>query len=162
MGTTRVSEPKQVGAIKVRKVTRDRKNYGRIEFYPEKKLGIYWTERRTDQFHQRERSWLFDCDTISAVRQYGVTHVGICVEDSTKLLIRVSAFGPEGMEQGVQRKVSNEYVDPRGRRGALCWYVPADLFAVSLPDDEVRQQAMLALMRLKRERITRAKVPEKR
>ena len=153
MADTRVGEAKPDGKTRVRKVTRHRKNYGRIVTYPDKKVTIYWSARRTDQYHNKERSWLIEADTMSAVRLYGVTHVGLEIEDGRKLLTAVATFGPEGMERGVQRKKSADYVDPWGRRGAMCWFTPDALWAVSMPDEETRTAAMLAQMHLKRSRM---------
>lgn len=156
MSDTRVGEAKSDGATRVRKVTRHRKNYGRIVTYPDKKVTIYWSARRTDQYHNKERSWLIEADTMSAVRLYGVTHVGLEIEDGRKLLTAIFTFGPEGLEKGAQRKKSAEYVDPWGRRGAMCWFIPDALWAVSMPDEETRTAAMLAQMHLKRSRMPKA------
>lgn len=153
MSETRVGEAKPDGAARTRKVTRNRKNYGTIVHYPgPDRVSIYWTQRRTDQFHQKEKSWLVEADTISAVRLYGVTHVGLLIEDGTKLLVRIDAFGPEGLEKGVQRKLSAEYIDPWGRRGAMCWYVPDAMWSRAQPGDDERREAILRQMHVKRSR----------
>ena len=159
MAETRVSEAKPEGSIRVRKVTRNRKNYGKIEHHPgPERVAIYWTTRRTDQFHFKEKSWLVEADTISAVKLYGVTHVAILVEDGTKLMTPISTFGPEGLEAGAQRKKSAEYVDPWGHRGAMCWYVPESMWEKTEPEEEDRREALLAQMHLKRSRISRKSV----
>lgn len=153
MAETRVGEVKMVDGQRTRKVTRNRKNYGRIVAYPDQKIAIYWSARRTDQYHNKERAWLLEADTVSAVRLYGVTHVGLEIEDGRKLLTRIDTFGPTGLEAGVLRKKSADYVDPWGRRGAMCWFVHDAHWAVAVPDDETRTAAMLAQMHLKRSRM---------
>lgn len=150
MSETRVSEIKQDGPEKVRKVTRNRKSYGQIRYY--NKCAVYWTCRSADQIHRLSNSWLVEADTISAVKLYGISHVGIELDDGTKLLTKIATFGPEGKERGVRCERSNTYVDPWGNRGAMCWHIPVSLWAVQLPPEDVRQQTLLGQMRIKRSR----------
>ena len=154
MAETRISEPKLDGDTKVRKVRRDRKDYGEIRYYPgPTKTAIYWTRRRTDQFHRQQASWMVDADTVQAIKLYGVTHVGLLIEDGTKLLTPIATFGAAGQGAGAQLMRSNTYVDPRGHRGAMCWHIPLPLWAQALAPQEVRQEHILAQMHLKRSRI---------
>lgn len=158
MSETKVSEPKQDGNIKVRKVRRNRKNYGEIRYYNKGVVAVYWSSRRNDQFHRLEQSWLFEADTISAVRNFGITHVGIHVEDGTVLLTRASTFTKEGMELGAQRKRSNTYVDPFGNRGAMCWYIPMPMWSVREPPELIKHEFVMREMHLKRARIRKSSV----
>lgn len=157
MSETRVGEPKPLGPdAKLRKVTRNRKNYGQIvqhgQLVDGRKLTIYWSKRSMDQYHRLTEGWLFEADTISAIKLYGVTHVGLELETGEKLLTRIAIFGPEGEEQGVEKKRSNTYVDPWGRRGALCWHVPERLFAKTELTEEEASTALAAKMHVKRDR----------
>lgn len=156
MSEVRVSEPSRDGNITVRKVRRNRKGNGKIVTYPNK-ISVYWIERRTDTFHRATRSWLFDTDTISAVRIYGVTHIGIYVEDGSTWLTRVANFGLEGQEHGVLRARSNTYVDERGNRGALCWHVPETLWARLEPSEAMKHAFMSEERLLKRQRERKPK-----
>lgn len=149
MAETKVSEPKLEAGERVRKVSRNRKSYGEIRAYPEGPV-IYWTKRRTDEFHRQANAWMLECDTISAVKLYGVTHVGLLIEDGTKALIDIAAMSPAGIERGVLRQRSNSYVDPRGVRGAMVWLVPDALWAKKYPPSDERHQAMLRQMRVGR------------
>lgn len=154
MSETRVSEPKIVGTNKVRKVRRNRKNYGDIIYYPDK-VAVYWSKRTLDQRHRLTEGWLFEADTISAIKLYGVTHVGLEIEDGAKLLGPIALFGPEGIEDGVVRAKSLTYVDPWGRRGAMCWHVPERLMARSEPDEHVMIELLLGRMHIKRDRSSK-------
>lgn len=151
MSETKVGEPVLMDGLKVRKVRRNRKNYGEIRYHPDK-VTVYWAKRRTDQFHRLTGSWLIDADTISAVKLYGVTHVGLEIEDGTKMLTRIGTFGPEGVEKGAQRARSNSYVDEWGNRGAMCWHIPTALWAVQEPPEKLKTEFMLAQMHIKRGR----------
>jgi len=151
MSETRVSEPKMDGATRVRKVTRNRKNYGQIVYYPGK-ISVYWTQRRMDEYHRLTDGWLVEADTIAAVKLYGVTHVGLLVETGEKLLTPVSTFGPTGIVAGAVKKPSNTYVDPWGRRGAMCWHVPKSFWASAAPDLHTQTENLLERMHIKRDR----------
>ena len=154
MSETRVGEPKQDGKEKVRKVRRNRKNYGEIRYYPNK-ISVYWANRRTDQYHRRFGGWLIDADTISAVKMYGVTHVGLLIEDGTKLLTSIKTFQPG---TAAVREKSNAYVDEWGNRGAMCWHIPSSLWATIEPSEEIRHAYMLEQMRIKRSRLRKKTV----
>lgn len=161
MSETRVSEPKVIAGVKTRKVTRNRKNYGTITYETPSAAGgtivgakvvIYRTARKLDQYHRLTAGWLVEADTISAIKLYGVTHVHIEVENGVKLLMPIEVFGPEGLAQGVVRAKSNTYVDPWGRRGAICWHIPESLMAKAEPDEHVMVENLLARMHIKRDR----------
>jgi hypothetical protein len=156
MSETRVSEPKVVAGLKTRKVSRNRKNYGVITYEAPSasgdKIVIYKTTRKLDQYHRLTVGWLVEADTISAIKLYGVTHVLIEVENGVKLLMPIEVFGPEGLAQGVVRAKSNTYVDPWGRRGAICWHIPESLMAKAEPDEYVMVENLLARMHIKRDR----------
>jgi hypothetical protein len=151
MSETKVSEPKQEGAHKVRKVRRSRKNYGEIRYYPGK-VTVYWANRRTDQYHRLIGGWLVEADTIAAVKLYGVTHVGLRIEDGTLLLTPISTFSQVGLDKGAQRMRSNTYVDEWGNRGAVCWHIPMALWVKKEPDEDIKHAYMLEQMHIKRGR----------
>jgi hypothetical protein len=154
MSETRVGEPKQVGPSKVRKVSRNRKSYGQIIYYPNK-VAVYWAKRRLDEYHQLAAGWLVEADTMAAVKLYGVTHVGLLIEGGEKLLTRAATFGPAGIEAGVVKRRSNTYVDPWGRRGAMCWHVPKALWVSFAPDLHTQTENLLERMHVKRDRGTK-------
>lgn len=154
MSETKVSEPKTEGAHKVRKVRRNRKNYGEIRYYPGKVV-VYWAHRRTDQYHRQFGGWLVDADTISAVKLYGVTHVGLIIDDGSKLLTPIGTFTPG---TGAVKQRSNTYVDEWGNRGAMCWHVPTSMWAVKQPAEEVRAAFIMGEIHLKRGRVRKSKV----
>lgn len=154
MAETRVSEPKLVNGIKVRKVTRNRKSYGEIHYHDA--TVIYWTKRRGDELHRLSNSWMVECDTIAAIKLYGVTHVGVIADDGVRFLTAIAVFSPQGIEQGALRQRSNSYIDPFGRRGALCWHIPLALWARSELPEEMRHQTILEQMRIKRGRVSRS------
>jgi hypothetical protein len=154
MSETKVGELKAEGAQKVRKVRRNRKNYGEIRYYPGR-ITIYWAKRRTDQYHRAIGGWLVDADTISAIKLYGVTHVGLLIEDGTKLLTPIATFGTVGKEQGAQCMRSNTYVDEWGNRGAMCWHIPQALWAHKQPDEDTRHAYMMEQMHIKRGRSSK-------
>lgn len=158
MSETKVSEPKQDGLQRTRKVTRNRKSYGEIRYYNKGQVAVYWSTRRVDQYHRIETSWTFEANVISAVKNYGVTHVGIRVEDGTVLLTPIAAFSQRGLELGAQRKRSNSYVDPFGNRGALCWFIPLGMWAVREPPDEVKHEFVMREMHIKRSRIRKSTI----
>lgn len=145
-----------MGECRVRKVTRNRKGYGQIIQHPQvidgRRLTIYWSKRSMDQYHRLTEGWLFEADTISAVKLYGVTHVGLELETGEKLITRIATFGPEGEAAGVEKKRSNTYVDPFGRRGAMCWHIPERLFAKTQLPESVAAENLLSKMHLKRDR----------
>lgn len=151
MGTTRIGEVKVKDGKRTRKVTRDRKSYGRIEYYGESKLGIYWIQRRLDQYHHKEQAWIIESDPISAVKSYGARFVGIECPCGTKYLARGDLFNPAApATPDIRRERFLSYVDPWGRRGAMCWVVGIDSWVVSLPPEEVRKAMILKRMRIPR------------
>lgn len=154
MSETRIGEPRQEGPQKVRKVRRNRKDYGELRYYPGK-ITVYWTKRSLDQYHRQFGGWLVDADTISAIKLYGVTHVGLLVEDGSKLLTPISTFSP-GTEAVKQR--SNTYIDERGNRGAMCWHVPTSLWAVKEPPEDVKSAFLMEQMHIKRGRRSKSRV----
>lgn len=157
MSETKVSEPKE-DAFKqrFRKVTRDRKKYGEIRYYKAAKVAVYWTDRRQDQYHRHIGGWMFEEDTISAVKNYGVTHVGVHVEDGTVLLTPISTFSKAGIEKGAVRERSNTYVDQWGRRGAICWHIPDALWARREPPEEIKLAYLREQMHVKRTRVRKS------
>lgn len=157
MSETKVGELKPSGPQKARKVTRSRKDYGEIRYYLGR-IVVYWAKRRTDQYHRLIAGWLVEADTISAIKPYGVTHVGLKIEDGTLLLTSIATFGTVGKESGVQLTRSNTYVDEWGNRGAMCWHVPARLWAHKEPDDETKQAYMMAQMHIKRGRTSKSEL----
>lgn len=154
MSETRVSEPKVEGTHKVRKVRRNRKDYGEIRYYPGK-ITVYWAKRRIDQYHRQFGGWLVDADTITAVKLYGVTHVGLIIEDGSKLLTPISTFAPG---TGAVKQRSNTYVDEWGNRGAMCWHVPTALWAVKEPEEQEKVAYIMQEMHIKRGRVRKSPV----
>jgi len=155
MSETKVGEPKVEGKQRVRKVRRSRKDYGEIRFYPNKVV-VYWAKRRTDQYHRLIGGWLVEADTIAAVKLYGVTHVGLVIEDGSRVLTRINTFSSVGTAKGAQKTRSNTYVDEWGNRGAICWHVPMTLWAHNEPPEAVKHAFMMEQMHLKRCRKTKS------
>lgn len=153
MGTTRIGDVKTKDGRRIRKVTRDRKSYGYIEYHGEKKIGIYWIQRRLDQFHHKEQAWIIESDPISAVKSYGALFVGIECPCGTKYLVKSSIFNPAAPPTAdLRRERFMSYVDPWGRRGAMCWVVGIDCWAVQEPPEEVREMMILKRMRIPKPR----------
>jgi hypothetical protein len=152
MSETKVGDAKVDGLTRVRKVRRNRKDYGEIRHYPGK-VTVYWTKRRLDEYHRLTLGWLIEVDTVAAVKLYSVTHIGLLVEGGAKLLLPITALSFDALKAGsVERKLSNTYVDPWGRRGATCWHIPERLFAKVEPDLHEQTENMLTRMHVKRDR----------
>lgn len=100
---------------------------------------VFWTSRKTDEKLVADQAWSVPVTTIEEIRNYGVTHVGLRVEDGSELLAGMDLFGPAGLERGVQRR----------KVGELQWVIPEGLFQVTLPPQEVRQQTLLEVMQIK-------------
>lgn len=152
MAHTKVYDPIVQDGRKVRRVKRDRRDYGHITYYDDKKAVIYWVTRRTDQFLHRERSWMFEADAITAIRVYGVTHVGVKSEDGTTYLTPISTFSETNASLGVLKQRTTEYVDPKGRRGAVCWLIPVHMWLAKLPDGWDKSVAILSRVHMGRVR----------
>lgn len=157
MGTTRIGEVKtdKVTGKRTRKVTRDRKSYGRIEYHgssPAQQVGIYWMQRRLDQFHHKEQAWVIEADPITAVKSYGARYIGIECPCGTRYLAKAEIFNPAATSADVRRERFMSYVDPWGRRGAMCWVVNIDCWAVQLPPEDERLAMTLKRMIIPRPR----------
>lgn len=147
--TTKVSDPKPCGLYTSRVVKRDRKFYGEIRSYRGGRLNIYWAHRRTDEYFRVDESWAIDVDTVTTVKAYGVTHIGVLVEDGTRLLAPIAIFGPAGKAQGVTCRNYSKHVGAKGKLGALQWYVPERLFVVHRPPEDRREETLLERMAIK-------------
>lgn len=159
MGATRIGEVKVKNGKRTRKVTRDRKNYGRIEYYGTQLLGIYWIQRRLDQYHHKEQAWVVESDPITAAKSYGAKFLGIECPDGTRYLTDTARFNPAApATPDLRRERFMSYVDPWGRRGAMCWVIGIDNWVVQLPPEEVREAMTLKRMRIPRPRLTSAVV----
>lgn len=150
MAETKVGEPKPdpSGLWTSRTVKRNRCFYGEIRSYKRRRINVYWAHRRTDEFFFADQSWAVDVDTINAIKAFGVSHVGILVEDGTKLLARIELFGPLGKEKGVQVRNYSNHKGAKGKLGALQYYVPEALFAIKRPPLDERELALIERMRL--------------
>lgn len=156
MATTRIGEPKPdpMGMWTSRRVTRDRKFYGWIRSYKGGRLNVYWAQRRTDEFFFADQTWAVDVDTVNELRKYAVTHIGIEVEDGTKLLAPITLFSTseDSKAKGVVIRNYEKHKGAKGRLGALQFYVPEKLFAIKRPPAEVREVAMVGRMHLAKTR----------
>lgn len=153
----RVSEPKPAkdGNGTVRQVRQNRRKIGELRTYKlptGRRLNIFHSPRRTDQRLHERQAWTVDVDTVSALRNYGLTHVLLTVEDGTKLLAPAALFGPEGLSLGVEKRVQST----PGRPLPTQYVVPDALWQISLPPDEQRSESMLQQVRIKRGRLPKA------
>ncbi|QFZ84530.1 hypothetical protein GFK26_18040 [Variovorax paradoxus] len=154
----RISEPKPAkdGNGTVRQVRQNRRKIGELRTYKlatGKRLNIFHAPRRTDQRLHDRQAWTVDVDTVSALRNYGLTHVLLMVEDGTKLLAPATLFGPEGLARGVEKRVQTT----PGRPLPTQYVVPDALWHISLPPPEQRSEEMLKQVRIKRGRLPKAK-----
>lgn len=149
--STTVSDPKPSadGKCSVRVVKRNRRRYGEIRCYRNgaTRLNVYWLPRRTDDYQRTTEAWAVDVESVEAVRPYGVTHVGLEVEDGTRLLTAIGVFGFAGKEQGVIVKKHRV-----GNRGEHRWHVPERLWSVRRPPEDQREEALLERMRIRGKR----------
>jgi hypothetical protein len=148
--TTKVSEPKpsKDGPWTTRVVKRDRKFYGELRSYNRGRLNVYWAHRRTDEYFRADESWAIDVDTINVLKAYRVTHVGILVEDGTKLLAPIELFGPDGKLRGVTVRNYSKHVGAKGKTGELQWYVPEKLFVMRRPPEDLREETLIERMHI--------------
>lgn len=153
----RVSEPKPAkdGNGTVRQVRQNRRKIGELRTYKlaGKRLNIFQSPRRTDQRLHERQAWTVDVDTVSALRNYGLSHVLLLVEDGTKLLAPATLFGPDGLARGVEKRVQST----PGRPLPTQYVVPDALWHISLPPVEQRSEEMLKQVRIKRGRLPKAK-----
>jgi hypothetical protein len=100
---------------------------------------VYWAPRKTDDKLVADQAWTVPTATVDELRNYGVTHIGLVVEDGTLLLAPFDLFGRAGLEQGVTKRRIKEEL----------WIVPEALFEVARPAAEVREATMLDVMQIK-------------
>lgn len=154
----KVSEPKlsKCGRFKVRTVKRGGRLYGHIEapvVKPGEKLeATYWAKRDDTQRFFKDNSWAIDKVTVAALPMYGVKRVGIRLDDGTLYVTPIDTFGPVGIAKGVVMRNYEGHVGTapgaKGKSGALQWYVPAELWEVTLPSLEERSATALKKMRV--------------
>jgi hypothetical protein len=141
--STKVGEPKPDagGHWTTRLVKRDRRLVGEIRSYRARKLTIYWAHRSTGDFQRVDESWMIEADTLSVVRAYGISHVGVLVEDGTRLLAPIALFGPAGIEGGV--KIQKATLSHPQR-----WRIPERLWSVRKPPEDLRAEALIGRMHI--------------
>jgi hypothetical protein len=141
--STKVGEPAPdiTGQWNVRVVKRDRKRAGEIYAHKKQRLSIYWAKRRTDEYLRADESWAIEAEVLNAVRAYAITHVGIQVEDGTRLLVPVSLFSAAGKERGVTLQNPTRTSPQR-------WRVPERLWAIHRPHDDLRDEALIERMHI--------------
>jgi hypothetical protein len=142
--STKVGEPKRAGTHTVRMVRRHRRKAGEIHSFKGLRLNIYWMPRRTDEYIRADESWAIPAETISAIRAYGVTHVGMLIEDGTRMLIHMDAFGQAGKDKGVTYKSHGKHPFT----GGMHWHIPERLFAVKRPPEDMREESLTERMRI--------------
>lgn len=135
-----------------RRFGRGLRKYGWIERHRtpagEPRRSVFWAPRKTDEKMVSEQAWLVPTATVDELRNYGVTHVVLAIEDGSQLQVPFGLFGPKGMEQGVRKLPARPGLE-------AAWAVPESLFEVTLPAREVREQTMLELMQVKPGRAKR-------
>lgn len=153
-GTTKVGElkPHPSGLWATRAVKRQRKFYGEIRSYKRVKMSVYFAHRRTDEEFRELEAWAFDVETISAIKCYGVTHVGVLVEDGRRYLLPIELVGPAGKDMGVvvldYSKTVGTAPRAKGKLGARQYYVPMRLFVSVIPPIEEREESLIERMHL--------------
>ncbi|WP_156507112.1 hypothetical protein [Comamonas thiooxydans] len=147
---------------RIRKLTRDRKGYGHIEYHGTGKemFGIYWIQRRLDQYHHKEQAWVIEADPVSAAKSYGAKFIGIECPCGTRYLTRADRFNPAApATSDLRRERFMSYVDPWGRRGAMCWVAGIECWAIAEPPEEKREEMILKRMRIPRPRRVKSFTP---
>ena len=125
-GETKVSNtvktPKS-GDYTFRRVTKRRKLYGEIRYYPDGSK-IYWAIRKPEEIFLELNAWALDRETISVLKCYGIKTVGVAVSNGDRYTTTIEKFSetpPYG--EAVPRDYSR-HVGRQGKFGAAQWYLP--------------------------------------
>jgi hypothetical protein len=137
----KVGEPKPSAdkTYSTRKVRRYRKKVADIQSYMGRRLSVLWVYLDTGAYNHQVERWRVPGDIVYAARNYGVTHVGLVIEDGTKMLAPVTTFQHWTAPPGVSLERSNG--------GITGYLVPEHMFAVKRPDDLTREQALIDRMK---------------
>jgi hypothetical protein len=146
-----IGEPKpgKGGSKSLRPVRRYRKRVAELHYYDRqdksgRSVSICWVRCTTAEFNEAKQGWRIPGDIVNAVRNYSPTHLGLIVEDGTKLLTRFDVLPPSWAPQveGVER------VPHANGLGARFYIVKQQKFAITLPEQDKREKALIDRMRI--------------
>jgi len=147
---------KDFGAYTARKVVFGRDRRGELRKYKTKLGGrpliVYFAERRPDELFRADTSWAIDVSTVTWLKMWGVTHIGVAVTDGTKMLLPASIFDARPLLDGVQiRNYSTRTgtaPGAKGKPGALQFYVEERVWSLHRPPVEERAETLAEAMRI--------------
>ena len=125
------------------------------------KVTVYWAHRRTDQLFHSGQLWAIELATVQALAPYGVTMIGIEVEDGEKLLIRkADLIDPERRAaKGIEVRAYALRAAPgeTPKPGSPQYFIPVDAFVRKLADKYASDKAKLKTMAMKKGRAPKPK-----
>ena len=132
-------KPGKDKSYSVRKVRRYRKKVADIQSYLAKRLSVLWVYLETGAYNHALERWRVPGDVVYAARNYGITHVGLVIEDGTRMLAPVTTFQHWTAPPGVTLE--------KAQGGITGYLVPEHLFAVTRPEKHTREQALIDRMK---------------
>jgi hypothetical protein len=138
---------------------RSRRKFGVIQSFVKKREGqvitIAWIFRRTDQLFVSDKTWAVETSTLEALSPYGVSHIGILVEDGEKLLIRKSDLQKKEIREA-KGIVLRDFSDAKGaapgaegKVGMRQYHIPVAAFARLVPPRDESEAARMKLIYMK-------------
>lgn len=123
----------------MRKVRRYRKRVAEIHSYKGVRRSILWVYATTADYKRATERWRVPNDIVSVARNFGLTHVGLSVEDGTLMLTSIATCSWNHPPE-VIKEMSN---------GGCCAYlVPEQLFAIRKPPEDNREEALIKRMKI--------------
>lgn len=145
-------KPKDFGTYTAQRVVFGRERRGELRRY---KTGtrpvVYFAHRRPDEVFRADTSWAIDVSTVTWLRMWGTTHIGVLVTDGTKMLLPVRYFDTsKPLERGIHildySTKTGKAPGAAGKKGALQFYVPETAWALHRPTVEERTETLLEAM----------------
>lgn len=147
---------KDMGAYTVRRVVFGRDRRGELRKYKAKVGGkpliVYFADRRPDELFRADTSWAIDVSTVTWLKMWGCTHIGVSVTDGTKMLLPAQTFSLKPLPPGIEiRNYSTRTgaaPGAKGKVGALQFYVQEKVWSLHRPPVEERAETLAEAMRV--------------
>jgi hypothetical protein len=117
-------------------------------------LVVYFAHRRPDELFRADTSWAIDISTVTWLKMYGVTHIGVLVTDGTAMLLEAVVFDNKVLREKLGIEVRNYGMKPgtapgaKGKPGALQYYVPEKSWSMRRPTIEEKTETLAEAMRI--------------
>jgi len=140
-GETKVSPTLKVhksGNYSLRRVTKNRKLFGEIRYYPNGDK-IYWAIRKPEEIFLELNAWAIDRETIAVLKCYAIKKIGVAVSNGDRYLTGIEKFSecpPDG--ESVPRDYS-KHIGRSGKFGAAQWYLPIPHWRVEYASHETKK-----------------------